>query len=199
MVIDAATPKTGRSSFWASPWSKPKARASQVGQGDVQELVKVMNWQTQAEPARQAQSATQGKEASMENAETFVANTGDGEATGVAPPETASPPAELVISPPSDMVTTVRFIQGISQILGADILEFVGSWDLGILIRIQLRKSVPLEEALLQIPVVDGVEKERGSNGRLYTQFVSNPKVLPLGTEQATKRLRVMLRPEVTN
>ena len=71
---------------------------------------------------------------------------------------------DMVISPPVDTATVLKLYQWLQGVAYADVNEVVGSWTGDTVVKVTLRRPVPLVRMLAELPEVAAVDEEPYSN-----------------------------------
>jgi hypothetical protein len=97
---------------------------------------------------------------------------------------------DMVISPPVDTATVLKLYQWLQGVALADVNEVVGSWTGDTVVKLTLRRPIPLIRMLAELPEVTEVNEEP------YAEAVGVPLVLAeLGRGRTPpKRIRLALK-----
>jgi DNA-binding NarL/FixJ family response regulator len=102
---------------------------------------------------------------------------------------------DMVISPPVDTATVLKLYQWLQGVAFADVNEVVGSWTGDTVVKVTLRRPIPLIRMLSELPEVMEVSEEP------YAEVVGAPSQQAIMAELARgrtppTRIRLALRPE---
>lgn len=102
---------------------------------------------------------------------------------------------DMVISPPVDTATVLKLYQWLQGVAFADVNEVVGSWTGDTVVKVTLRRPIPLIRMLSELPEVMEVREEP------YAEAVGAPSQQTIMAELARgrtppTRIRLALKPE---
>ena len=101
---------------------------------------------------------------------------------------------ELVIAPPVEADTLLRFCQWLKGLAKAEIQETVGSWQEGTSLRILLKRPLPLLKMLAGSPDVAKAWEESLEERQEGHRFWVRRNKAPNSPGEPTKRLQVVLK-----